>query len=267
MAYPASPTDTQAPVLHWREGAVAHIRFNRPKALNAINRAMASGFVAACREIAQDRDVRAVCLTGEGRAFMAGGDIAEMSEDPAAASAELIAGMHGGIRLLAQMDAPVLAQVHGAVAGGGLGLVLSCDLVLAAEGTRFSVAYPLIGASCDCSTSWSLPRAVGVRKAMELALLSPTVDAQEALRLGLVNRVVAQDRLEGEGAAILGQLAGGPTRALGRMKKLLRASLQNGLDAQLDAEAEGFVACARTADFAEGTTAFLAKRAAQFTGR
>jgi 2-(1,2-epoxy-1,2-dihydrophenyl)acetyl-CoA isomerase len=175
--------------------------------------------------------------------------------------------MHGGIRILAGLAAPVVACVHGAVAGGGLGLALGCDLVLAAEDTKFSVAYPLIGASADCSTSWSLPRLVGLHKAMELALLSDAFTAAEALRLGIVNRVVPSASLAAEAAALTQRLANGPTQAYGRLKSLLRASLANGLDAQLDAEAAGFRACAGTADFREGTTAFLEKRNARFSGR
>jgi 2-(1,2-epoxy-1,2-dihydrophenyl)acetyl-CoA isomerase len=267
MTYPDRTDDPAAELHHWREGAVAHIRFNRPKALNAIDRAMASRFLAACQQITADPEVRAVCLTGEGRAFVAGGDLPEMRADPVGAADELIAGLHGGLRLLAAMDAPVVALVHGAVAGGGLGLMMSCDLVIAAEGTRFSVAYPAIGASCDCSTSWGLPRVLGLRKALELALLNETLDTAEALRLGLVNRVVPADALAEQGGAIVQQLASGPTRALGMMKRLFRQSLDQTLDAQLDAEAAGFRACASTVDFTEGVGAFLDRRKATFTGR
>lgn len=253
-------------MLHWREGGVADLRFNRPKALNAIDRSMARGFVRACEDIAGDAEVRVVRISGEGRAFMAGGDLVEMRADPVGAAAELIEGMHGGIRLLAELDAPVVAQVHGAVAGGGLGLMLACDLVVAAEGTRFSVAYPLIGASCDCSTSWGLPRVVGLRRATELALLGDTIDSAEALRLGLVNRVVPGDHVAAEAGAIVQRLAAGPTQALGRLKRLLRSSLDHDLCVHLDVEAEGFIACAATDDFREGVSAFLDRRAAQFTG-
>jgi Enoyl-CoA hydratase/carnithine racemase len=268
MTYPEKPAGAgaQASVLHWREGAVAHIRFNRPKSLNAIDRGMARGFLGACQAIAADPAVRVVCLAGEGPAFMAGGDLVEMQADPIGVSRALIAGMHGGIRLLAGLQAPVVAQVHGAVAGGGLGLMLACDLVLAAEGTRFGVAYPLIGASCDCSTSWGLPRAVGLRKATELALLGDTIQADEALRLGLVTRVVPREQLAAATDTLVQRLAGGPTQALGRLKKLLRAALDHDLDTHLDAEAASFAACAATADFREGVRAFLDKRAARFTG-
>lgn len=266
MAYPENPADPSASVLHWRAGAVAHLRFNRPQALNAIDRPMAWAFLRACTDIAADPSVRCLRVSAEGRAFMAGGDVAEMRADPVGAAKDLIVAMHGGIRLLAGLQAPVVAEVHGAVAGGGLGVMLACDLVVAAQGTRFTVAYPLIGASCDCSTSWGLPRVVGLRKAMELALLADTITADEAMRLGLVNRVLPQERLAVEADAIVQRLAAGPTEALGHLKKLLRNALQNDLGTHLDAEAAGFVACAATADFREGLAAFLDKRTPSFVG-
>lgn len=266
MTYPEKPVNPAASVLHWRTGAVAHLRFNRPQALNAIDRSMARAFLGACTDIAADPAVRCVRLSAEGRAFMAGGDLAELHTDPAGAAADLIAGMHGGIALLTNLAAPVVAEVHGAVAGGGLGVMLACDLVVAAEGTRFAVAYPLIGASCDCSTSWGLPRVVGLRKALELALLGDTLAADEALRWGLVNRVVSQERLAGEVEDIVQRLASGPTQALGGLKRLLRSAMQNDLGTHLDAEAACFLSCASTADFREGVSAFLEKRPARFTG-
>lgn len=265
MAYPErQPSGT---VLHWREHSVAHIRFNRPKALNAIDTGMALGFLKACQDIAGDAGVRVVCLSAEGRAFMAGGDLAAMAADPVPVAEQLIAGMHGGLRLLAGINAPVVASVHGAVAGGGLGLVLACDMVIAAEGTRFGVAYPLIGASCDCSTSWSLPRVVGMHKAMELAILGNTLEAEEALRLGICNWVVPLASLEAETRKLVERVAAGPTVAYGHLRRLIRASQHSDLGTQLDAEAAGFKACAGTADFKEGVSAFLEKRGASFEGR
>ena len=266
MACPDRP-QADACVQHWREGAVARLHFNRPQALNAIDTAVAAAFLRACEDIAADGAVRAVWMSGEGRAFMAGGDLAQMQVDPLPVARRLIEGMHGGLRLLARLDAPVVASVQGAVAGGGLGLTLGCDLVIAAEGTRFNMAYPQIGASCDCSTSWGLPRILGLRKAMELALLNPVIDAAEALQLGLCNRVVPGQELQAETQRIVERLAAGPTRAFGQLKRLMRDSLQNGLDAQLDAEAAGFQASAATADFAEGVGAFLDKRVPRFMGR
>lgn len=265
MPYPDKPSESS--VLHWREDGIAHLRFNRPQALNAIDADMAAAFCIACRDIAADPQARAVWMSAEGRAFMAGGDIAAMLADPVPVADRLIAGMHGGLQLLAGLDAPVVASVHGAVAGAGLGVMLGAsDLVIAAEGTRFSVAYPLIGASCDCSTSWSLPRLVGLRQALELALLSDTLASEDALRLGLCNRVVPAEALEVESRALVERVASGPTRAFGRIRRLMRASLDTAFSEQLDAEAEGFRACAGTEDFREGASAFLAKRPARFGG-
>lgn len=267
MTYPDKTQDTEAPALCWRQDGVAHIRFNRPKALNAIDPRMAQEFLQACEAISADPQVRAVCLSGEGRAFMAGGDLASMQEDPTVVAEQLIAGMHGGLRLLAKLSAPVVASVHGAVAGGGMGLMLGCDLVIAAQGTRFGIAYPLIGASCDCSTSWGLPRVVGLRKAMEIALLAENLDADEALRLGLVNRVVPLVDLAAETERLVQRLAKGPTRAFGHLKQLMRESFNSELSAHLDAESQAFLACANTHDFREGVGAFLSKRAPVFTGQ
>jgi 2-(1,2-epoxy-1,2-dihydrophenyl)acetyl-CoA isomerase len=264
--YPHPPQDQSAAVLCWRDGAVAHMRFNRPQALNAIDPCMAKEFLEACQAIADDPQVRVVWVSAEGRAFMAGGDLSTLQSDPLPVAQALIAGMHAGMRLLASLAAPVVASVHGAVAGGGLGLMLGCDLVIAAEGTRFNMAYPLIGASCDCSTSWGLPRLIGLRRALELALLGDHMDTAEALRLGLVNRVVPATDLTTETERIVQRLAQGPTLAFGHLKRLLRSSFQNDLDGHLNLEAQGFLACAQTKDFKEGVSAFLEKRPAQFVG-
>lgn len=262
----ATTPDPHASVQCWREGAVARLRFNRPHMLNAIDEAVAAAFLQACQQLSQTPGLRVVHVSGAGRAFMAGGDLAALQTDPAGVAGQLIAGMHGGIRLLAELDAPVVAQVHGAVAGGGLGLMLACDLVWAAAGTRFAVAYPQIGASCDCSTSWGLPRVLGLRRATELALLGDTLDAEQARQWGLINRVCPAEHLTAEVDAVIARLAQGPTQALGRLKRLLRSASEHDLGQHLDAEAQGFLACTQTADLREGLAAFLGKRPPVFTG-
>lgn len=256
-----------APLLVTRDGGVVEFRFNRPEVLNALDPALANAFREAARGLVGDASVRVVVLAGNGRGFMAGGDISVMRQDPVTNAAALIDAMHDGLRALAGLEAPVIASLHGVVAGGGLGVALAADLAIAAEGTRFNLAYANIGTSCDCSNSWSLPRLVGLRKALEIALLSDTFDAAEALRLGLVNKVVPKEALAEETAAWAKRLAGGPPRAYGHLKRLMRESLGRSFDAQLDAERAAFLQCAATRDFAEGTTAFLEKRPPQYEGR
>jgi 2-(1,2-epoxy-1,2-dihydrophenyl)acetyl-CoA isomerase len=258
---------SSSPVLLRREGAVAHLRFNRPQALNVIDLSLARAFHAACRELASATDLRAVVISGEGRAFMAGGDLAALVSDPLHMPAAVIGEVHPALELLAALRAPVIAAVHGAVAGGGLGVALAADLVIAAEGTKFAMAYPRIGTSADCSTSWNLVRLLGPRKAMEIALLSEPFDAAEALRLGLINRVVPAESLQAEAGQLAARLAAGAPVALANLKRLVREAGDNDLHTHLALEASLFQQCAATADFTEGVGAFLGKREAKFQGR
>ena len=260
-------TDTTPPLLKGRDGDVVTLRFNRPGALNAIDVPMAEGFLAAVREIEADRSVRAVLLSGAGKAFVAGGDLAVLQADPAAGAAALIGPLHEAVEILARIDAPVVAQVHGVAAGGGLSLMLQADFVLAAEGTRFNLAYVNIGASCDVGASWALPRWVGLRHALEIALLGDTIDAGTAARIGLVNRLVPPESLENEALALAHRLASGPTVALGNLKRLMRSSVDRELPAQLAAEAAAFQACADTEDFRIGVDSFFARQRPTFIGR
>jgi 2-(1,2-epoxy-1,2-dihydrophenyl)acetyl-CoA isomerase len=262
-------SELTAPILIERSGAIARLRFNRPAALNTIGRAMAEAFLDACHGLRDDPAMRVVLLSAEGKAFMAGGDVVEIGavagDEPQRARA-IIEPLHKGLAILASLPQPVIASVHGAVAGAGVSIALACDLCIAADDTRFNLAYARIGASPDASASWSLPRVVGLRKAMELMLLCENVDAAEALRLGMVNRVVARAELEHESMALAQRLAAGPTVALGHTKRLLRTSFENNYVRQLDAEQEAFCASAASADFGEGLAAFFAKRRAAFSG-
>lgn len=262
---PAAPTE--APVQIRRDGAVALLQIHRPAAHNALDAPTAAAFHTACIALATDPGVRAVVVGGTGRNFGVGGDLAAMRGNASVVAPQLIEGLHGGLKLLAAMDAPVIASLQGAVAGGSLSLALGCDLAIAADNAHFNLAYTRIGASCDGSSSWALPRLVGLRRAMEIALLSEGFDAAEALRLGLVNRVVPADALEAETMALAQRLAAGPTLAYGRVKRLLRQSLDRDFAGQLDAEAEAFREGTRTRDFTEGLEAFFAKRPPAFEGR
>jgi 2-(1,2-epoxy-1,2-dihydrophenyl)acetyl-CoA isomerase len=165
------------------------------------------------------------------------------------------------------MPKPVVAAVQGAAAGVGLSFVLAADLALAAEDAVFTSGYIHLGTSPDGGMTATLPHIVGLKHAAELMLLGDRFDAQRALALGLVNRVVPADKLAGEAAALAARLAAGPTHAYGRSKALLQATLGDGFDAQLRRETEAFAACAATEDFAEGVRAFLEKRRPVFAGK
>lgn len=253
-------------VRSWRETGVAHIRFNRPAAFNAVDVTLAQAFAAACRELAGDGSIRAVVLSGEGRAFMAGGDLQALQADPEGTAQALLPAMHEALTILTELPAPVIASVQGLVAGGGLGVALAADICIAAEGSKFHFAYPVIGASPDCGSSWSLVRHVGLRRALEIALLAQPLEAADALRLGLVNRTVAPERLEQETAGLARQLAGGAPLALGAIKRLLRSACDHDWAEHLQAEARAFASCAATADFREGCAALLERRAPRFSG-
>lgn len=259
-------SELDPPVKIRREGGITHLRLNRPKALNAVDSTMAQAFLQACKACANDAELRVVVISGEGRAFMAGGDISQFREDPASIPQTLIRPLHEAVEILAGLRAPVIASLQGAVAGAGMSLALACDLAIAADNTRFNLAYVNLGTSTDLGASWSLPRVVGLRRALEIALLSDPVDAPTALQLGLVNRVVTAERLEEETAALATRLAASAPAGLGMLKRLIRDSFDRSLPAQLAAEEQGFAACAATADFAEAVSAFLEKRAPRFSG-
>lgn len=260
-------TASASPVVLTQQGGIATLTLNRPEALNAINVPVAEAFLAHCQALANDASVRVVVIRGEGKAFGVGGDLATLQTDSVNSANALISRLHASVLILANINAPVIASLHGVVAGGSLSLSSACDLAIAAEGTRFNLAYANVAASCDVSGSWSLPRLVGLRNAMQIALLAETFDAQEALRLGLVNRVVPAETLDAEVQALAQRLAAGPTQAYGRLKRLMRQSFETSLADQLDAERVNFMASAQTQDFKEALGAFFDKRKPVFEGR
>ncbi len=262
-----SANDPTAPLLLERQGAIATLRLNRPDALNAINVPMAQALLAAVQTIAADPSVRAVVITGNGKGFMAGGDLATLRADPVKGAADLLEPLNAAVALLGQINEPVIAQVHGVAAGAGLSLMLQADFVLAAEGTRLNLAYINLGTSCDVGASWALPRLVGQRRALEIALLGESFSASDAERMGLIYRVLPAAELEAAVLQLAQRLAAGPTVAYGHMRRLMRSSFDNDLPTQLAAEAAAFAQCARTSDLPEGIEAFFTKRPAVFQGR
>jgi 2-(1,2-epoxy-1,2-dihydrophenyl)acetyl-CoA isomerase len=258
---------SDSPIIESRDGGIHRLHFNRPKVLNAIDTATAQALLAALRRLQDDPALRVLILSGEGRSFMAGGDIAQFRDDPAAVPNTLIAPLNESMQIIADLRAPVIASIQGPVAGAGMSMALACDLVVAADTTRFNFAYVNLGTCSDLGASWSLPRTVGLHKALEIALLSDPIDAAEAQRLGLVSRVVAADQLGEETDKLARRLAAGAPIAQGTLKQLMRRSIERDFAGQLDAERQGFATCAATEDFKEAVYAFLEKRPATYTGR
>jgi 2-(1,2-epoxy-1,2-dihydrophenyl)acetyl-CoA isomerase len=260
-------TDTAQPVMATREGLVALLQLNRPDRMNAIDDALAASLLTGLAEAAADTTVRAVLLTGAGRSFMAGADLAlfagSMPAAPATA-ARLVDAFHGCLRAIRTMDKPVIAAVQGSVAGGGLGLALACDLVVAADDAVFVSAYTRIGASPDSGTTWSLTRLLGGKRAMHMMLLNERMDAAAALAAGLVNAVVPRAGLEAAGLALARRVAACAPGASAAVKRLVAKATIGEFEAQLDAERTAFVTQAGTPEFSEGVSAFLARREPSF---
>jgi 2-(1,2-epoxy-1,2-dihydrophenyl)acetyl-CoA isomerase len=249
-----------------KDGAVAFIEFRRPERHNALDVEMANAFLERCKEVDRNDGVRAIVVAGHGAHFGVGGDLNELKVDGPRTARKIIAPLHEAVALLAGMDAPVIAKLRGIVAGGSMSLALGCDLAIASDQARFSFAYTNAGTTADLGGSWYLPRIVGLRSALQIALLNEAIDARQAHTLGLVNKVVTEGQLDAEVSDLALRLASGPTKALGRMKRLLRQSGTNGLHGHLAVELATFVESARTDDFREAINAILGKRPPRFTG-
>ncbi|WP_218568358.1 enoyl-CoA hydratase/isomerase family protein [Pseudomonas sp. H9] len=257
---------SQSPLVIERQSAVLRLRFNRPEVLNALDVQLAQCLREVFREIAVDPDVRVVVLSGSGRAFMAGGDLNALRADPVGAATRLIEPMHEAIRLISELPQPVIASVQGVAAGAGLSLLLAADLVVAAEEARFNFAYTDIGTCCDGGASWSLPRAVGLRQALSIALLGEGFSAAEALQMGMLTRVVPQAALDEAVSDMARRLASREPHALAHLKRLMRGASQHSLAEQLEAEHAAFVDCARRPEFVAAIDGFYARRSARVQG-
>jgi 2-(1,2-epoxy-1,2-dihydrophenyl)acetyl-CoA isomerase len=247
---------------------IATIALNRPHVMNAMDGEMMRQLRPVTEAVEKDSSVRAVVLRGEGAAFMAGGDVAVFHQHLAELPELIVTWgreMHAAFLALRRMGKPVLASVHGAVAGAGFSLMCAADLAIAAVDTRFTLAYANIGASPDGGSTYFLPRLVGYKKTMEMIMLPDRFDAETARLQGLVNWVVPNEKLPAETMRIAQRLAAGPTRAFAEAKRLVNQALHP-LDAQMEAELQAFSRCARGADLKEGVTAFVEKRNPVFKG-
>ncbi|WP_337287808.1 enoyl-CoA hydratase [Candidatus Methylomirabilis sp.] len=257
-------------LIHTVTGSVATITLNRPDRYNALNGRMVEELLEAVLACHEDQAVRAVVLTGAGQAFCAGGDVREFLDHAGALALQikrLLGSLHSVISSICRMPKPVIAGVGGVAAGAGMGLVMACDLAVAAESAGFTMAYTKIGLPPDAGSSYFLPRLVGLRRATELTFTNRVLTAEEAKEWGLVNRVVPDAELGVTVDALANELASGPTLALGRAKRLLSMSDQVCLETQMGNEAELIALSSQTADFREGVRAFTEKRVPAFSGQ
>ena len=254
-----------------RRGAVATVALDRPEAMNAWDKQLAQELREALEELARDDAVRALVLTGNGRAFSAGADLKSgfdaTPEGRPDVGQALRTRYHPIITGIRTMPKPVIAAVNGAAAGIGCSLALACDLVVAAESAYFLLAFVNIGLVPDGGSSFLIPERVGFARAAEMAMLGEKVPARTAHEWGLINRVVADDELEPAAAELADRLAAGPTRSYAGTKRQLNAWQFARFEQQLELEASIQHELAASGDFAEGVTAFVEKRPARFSGR
>ena len=249
------------------DDGIATSTLDRPDALNALTVPLKEALLGAFRTVARDRSVRAVVLTGAGRAFCAGQDLKErLQPDAAPLAVELRERYNPIIRAMRALDQPIVGAINGVAAGAGASLAFACDVRIAAEGASFVLAFGRIGLVPDNGATWFLPRLVGPAKAAELALLGETLSALDAERFAIVVRVVPADALAAEARAMAVRLAGLAPRALALTKGALERSWSVTLDEALEDEAQRQGVAGATADHAEGMTAFLEKRPPRFTG-
>ena len=266
------PAD-EAPVTVEHRGNLAVLRLNRPDTYNALNLEMGDALLEALVACDQDDAVRAVLLTGTGKAFCSGGDIREMRsfESPEGYAGgylkRLTVRLHASLATLLGMEKPVVTAVNGPAAGAGFSLALAGDMVMASEAASFTVAYTAIGLAPDGGSTYFLPRMVGPKRAFELMATNRVLTPADAMDLGIINRTAPADGFEAEAMALAQSLADGPTRALGYTKRLLLSGQDGGVETAMEQERRAIAACGGTADFVAGKAAFLAKSKAVFAGR
>ena len=251
--------------------SVAQITLNRPEAANALNLDLAQELEEVSLRCNEDPDVRAVLLTGAGKLFCAGGDLksfaAQKPADLPAFLKRVTLYLHTAMNRFARMRAPLVIAVNGSAGGAGLSLICAGDIVFAGESARFTMSYTRIGLTPDGSSTYYLPRIVGMRRAMDLAMTNRALTAREAEAIGIISRVVPDGDVMTEAGKLADELARGATTALGGVKRLLYASSNNTLSEQMELETELIADCARTADAQEGMAAFIGKRPPKFSGK
>ncbi|WBO84186.1 enoyl-CoA hydratase-related protein [Hymenobacter yonginensis] len=250
------------------EAGVATIRFNRPQVFNSVNKEVALALQQRLRECQQNPEVRAVLLTGTGKAFCAGQDLAEITGPDSPEVAEIVEQLYNPIvELIRALDKPVVAAVNGVAAGAGANLALACDIVVARESASFIQAFSKIGLIPDSAGTYFLPRLIGLQRATALMMTGDKVSAPEAVQMGMIYKAFPDDQFDAEVDALTRKLAAMPTKGLAYTKQLLNGTFSNTLTQQLRAEADYQLRAGSTADYKEGVSAFMEKRQPTFTGQ
>jgi 2-(1,2-epoxy-1,2-dihydrophenyl)acetyl-CoA isomerase len=249
---------------------IATLTFNRPDKLNALNAELLTGSMEALRAWSVDPNIGAIVVTGAGRAFCAGGDVSAMAQATEQSLEQNIDRLRASQELswlLYNIPKVTIASVNGFAMGAGLGICLACDLRIASDQSKFGTAYAKVGFGGDFGTTWLLTHYAGAPKAKELLFLADTIDASEAHRLGLVNRIVPHDQLQSEIHSVAARIAGGSLTSYRYMKANINLATHTDFRTLLDREAETHLRCGQTEDHREGVRAFLEKRTPKFTGR
>jgi len=249
--------------------SIALLQLNRPEALNTLNFKLASDFVSAIEGIEKNKDIRAVIITGKGKGFSAGGDLAEFESaiEPGQFLYDLANTFHKGILAIRRMNTPVIAAVNGPCFGVGLSLAVCCDIRIASKKAKFCFAFTGVGISADSSLPYFLPKIVGLAKATEMAMFNSVLNAQEALDVQLVNKVVEANSLLDDAKIMAVKLSKMPTITLGKIKSLYNQCYSDSLEDHLDKELQYLKETAETEDFKEGCSAFFERRAPIFKGK
>lgn len=251
-----------------RKGSIATLTLNRPEKLNALNVKMIEELESALLGILKDKNARVLVITGAGRGFCSGADVRDMAQAPSPVGIRYLAQTaHKIILALTDLEKPVIAKVNGVAVGFGFSLALGADMIIASEKARFGVIFSRIGLIPDGGSLFHLPRLVGPAKAKELIFTAKIFDAEEAEKIGVINRAVPADELDREVDTLAKQLAEGPTVAFGIAKKIINKGLNMDLSSVLESEAFGQTITGTTEDAREGVMAFLEKRKAEFKGR
>lgn len=251
-------------------GNVATITLNQPQRRNAINEMMSEELVRCINYCDEDDNIRAVILTGRGKAFCSGGDLGAedfFADSPQLRVKRLLNAAYSALFEIRRVSKPVIAAVNGPAVGGGFALALACDLIIAAESANFNSHYVRIGMSPDAGMSWFLPRLVGDKRATWLMFTGEVVDAQKGYEMGFVNQVVDDDRLLHEARSFAKKLASSATLAIARTKELINRSWQESLESQMENEKQAIARLGHTEDVQEAITAFRDKRKPRFKGR